>query len=461
MSNYVIPVLCLFFLLTFPVSLAAQAEQAQQVTGNKTQTLHLTDREGLALGARLVDAGRLAEAKVLYATLAQSTVLKIQLEAVFQLAQVLTLEKNFTEAIKLLLSILNQHPSLPRVRLELARAYFMDKNYSDAEFHFTMVRGGKDIPPEVTEKIDMFLSAIRKQKNWSISVGFNLIPDSNMNQASGGTQECISTPYGLLCRKLDEEKRGMGVSFDATAEYYLRLTRELGVRNTIGIHLTDYGGSKYDDNTFYAATGPRYTFDSGEASIQPTFSKRWVSGKDYSESYGVRLDAQKHFGRLIIAGGGSWTQTNYNDSYIQSMLQGDAYSFYIAPRYILSSQSYIQPSISYQRNNARNDALGYDSWRYGLGWYYFFKYGFSLKLDYALAREKYHGDQFYITKSHAIDSTRRRDTVHTFGANISTNIFEDLGLRPSIQYTYIRRGSNIWTNSYDRHRINVGIEFVF
>ena len=459
MSKYFIPVLCLFFLMASPLSRAAQL--APKDTGNKAQTLHLTDREGLALGARLVESGKLAEAKALYATLAQSTALEIQLEAVFQLAQVLVLEKKFSEAISLLLSILNRHPSLPRVRLELARAYFMDQNYSEAEFHFTMVRGGRDLPPEVTEKIDMFLTAIRKQKDWTVAVGFNLIPDSNINQASGGTQQCIDTPYGLLCRKMEDTKSGMGASFDATADYYLRFTKEFGLRSTVGLYILDYESKEHDDNIVYAASGPRYTFDSGEVSLQPTFNKRWVAGKQYSESYGLRFDGQKHFGRLIIAAGGSWAKNRYNDPYVHSVLQGEDYSAYITPRYILTSQSYIQPSISFTQSNARMDALGYDSWRYGLGWYYFFKYGFSLKLDYALAKEKYHADQYYITQRYTIDPIRRADTLQTFGATISTNIFEDIGLRPSIQYTYNKRDSNIWSNSYDRQRINVGFEFVF
>ena len=51
------------------------------------------------------------------------------------------LEGRFREASLLFLDILRRNPNLPRVRLELARAYFLNRDYEDAQLQFELVKG--------------------------------------------------------------------------------------------------------------------------------------------------------------------------------------------------------------------------------------------------------------------------------------------------------------------------------
>jgi hypothetical protein len=46
-------------------------------------------------------------------------------------------------------------------------------------------------------------------------------------------------------------------------------------------------------------------------------------------------------------------------------------------------------------------------------------------------------------------------------AVLSTNVFEAYGITPMLQYSYIRRDSNIWSYGYDRHRVNLAFNFKF
>lgn len=421
----------------------------------------ITAAEGLAIARNLAVRGEFGKAKELYALLLKANSLEIRIEAAFQLAELFIAEKNYKEAINILRSILNRFPDLPRVRLELARAYFLDEKYADAEFNFNLVKGGKNIPPAVLDNIDIFLDAIRRKKNWSLDFGFNIVPDSNLNQASGASQECVNIAGSLLCRDIETEDSGIGIQASMTGNYYLKFNNRVGLRNTAGVYLTDYGGSNYDDYILYAASGPRFLFTGGEISLQPTFTKRLVRNKRYSERWGVRLDGQKSFNRLIVGTGLSAARNTYDTQFIDDLLRGNEYSAYITPRLILTNQCYVQSGVAYSRHEANNQSYAYNSWRYSLGAYYFFKYGFSLSLNYSITRDSYREERLFVSKDNRFDTAKLKNITHIVSTELSTNIFERYGITPAVQYNYTRRTSNIWSSEYDRHRVNMAFELSF
>lgn len=203
------PLLLLLAALLAPLSAAAGTEwngtppmaDAEAPVGEK----RLTEREALVLARVLAGQGRRAEAVTLYQELiARGRVREYWIEAAFQLAGIFMLEGRFREASLLFLDILGRNPNLPRVRLELARAYFLNRDYEDAQLQFELVKGS-GLPPEVQEKVDEFLTQIRRKKDWNMDLSVALVPDSNLNQASGGEQECIAVGGMLLCRPLEKK----------------------------------------------------------------------------------------------------------------------------------------------------------------------------------------------------------------------------------------------------------------
>lgn len=464
-----ITAILIILLLCLPLGATAAAAEAPAsppgaASGAESpQSVHLSDAEALALAARLTSAGQLPAAKQIYALLLRSKREEIQLEAAFQLSLILIYEKNYKDAVSSLLAILNRHPNLARVRLELARAYFMDENYSDARFHFELVKGGKDIPPEVAANIDRFLDAIRRQKNWDFSLGFNILPDSNVNQASGQTEECIATNFGLLCRRLDEEKKTVGARLNMSGNHYLRLGKNIGIRSSLGLYFTEFGNRDYDDYILNLASGPRYIFGGGELSLQPTYMKRWIAGKKYNSGYGGQLSWQKDIERLILAGSVAYTHNVYDDEYVDGFLRGNNYRVSALSRYILSNRSFVQLRAAYERDLARERSYGSDNYTLGLGAYYFFQYGFSLYSEFSVTKTRYRDERWFITEDSLFDNTVRDDLNYNVYAQLSTNVFEAKGLAfvPSLQYYYSRRDSNIWSYDYDRHRVNLGVEFKF
>ena len=427
----------------------------------KSDNIHISDEQGLYLAAEKLKNGQIDAAIQLYYLLLQSSRQEIRIEAGFVLSQIYMANREYDKAIKLLIDILNRFPELPRVRLELARAFYLNEDYDDARFHFELVKGGKDIPPEVLSNVDRFLQTIRRQKDWSLEVGFGYVPDSNLNLASGNTEECINTVFGLMCRPLDDKRSGHGARFSATGNYYWKISKNFGIRNTVGLYLTEYKQSNYDDYILYLASGPRLLFGNSEVSLQPTYTRRMYGGESYSESYGARLDMQNDLGRFLLSSGASFNKNSYAKDYIDDALKGHDYRFYLQTRFILSNQSFIQAGLSGTRDETKNNIYGSNRWRYSLGWYYFFKYGFSLFAEAGLTDARYHAGKYFITENHRIDYAKRRDSIKDFSIELGTNIWESQGVRPTIQYSYTKQDSNIWSHEYDKHRLNLSFVFRF
>lgn len=458
------PLLIICLLLIFTVEQVVAREGYSSI-GNadifNSAEVRLTERQALILARAYAQQGQRDDAISLYQKLINTARgHEIRNEATFQLAGMYMLEGEFRKAISLYVQILNRQPDLPRVRLELARAYFLNQEYEDAQLQFELLKGG-ELPSAVLEKIDFYLTLIRRRKDWNFDFSMALVPDSNINQASGGKEECIALGNILLCRPLEEEQKSIGFEVGGTFTHYLHFNRDLSLHNIIRVNALEYEQGTFDDYQFFIASGPRYTFEHGEINIQPTFQKRWYAGKQYNEEYGVQLNTQMVLNRFILNNGILYSKNIYNDSYIDRILNGNTTNFYTQGRYIINDRTFIQASLSYQKENTKIKSYGNDGLRYGLGIYRILPYGFSIFGELSLNNLKYHDSQLYITEDHHISEIIRKDKTFQFFMHISSSLFEEYNIIPSLQYVYIKRTSNIWTQEYSRQRLNLFFNYKF
>lgn len=435
----------------------AKAEERTPDSGKR----RLTENEALLVARALLEQDRREEAADVYRQLLEhGRKREYRIEAAFQLAGMAMAQGRYREAISLYLRILNQNPNLARVRLELARAYFFNRDYDEAQLQFELVKGG-GLPAPVQEKVEEFLTRIRRTKDWNASFGITLVPDSNISQASGGSEECIAFGGMLLCRPLEKKESGIGLSAGGTFNHYLHFTRDVGLRTTVGVDALEYERNDFDDYQLLLASGPRCTFESGEVSLQPMFRKRWYGGKQYSEEWGARVDGQKMLGRFILNGGASWVKTRYAQAYIDEFLRGKSWSASGRVRYILNDRTFAQAGVAFQRETTRVKTYGSDNWRYALGLYRIFPWGFSFFGELSLTTSRYHDEQWYITKDYRIATTVRKDRTWQAFASLASDLFEAYNITPMLQYAYVKRTSNIWSREYDRHRVNVSVSYQF
>ena len=90
-------------------------------------------------------------------------------------------------AIAVFHEMLVADPRLVRVRLELARAFFLKGEDRLARQHFEHVLAG-GVPPPVAANVRRFLAEIRARRRWSMHAGFALAPDTNIGASSGSVR---------------------------------------------------------------------------------------------------------------------------------------------------------------------------------------------------------------------------------------------------------------------------------
>jgi Tfp pilus assembly protein PilF len=426
---------------------------------DKPAQIQLTDQQVLALAEGFVQRGETAAAIQLYGMLLRNPNQEIRIEAVFQLAGIAMARGDLDTAIEYYRAILDRNPELTRVRLELARAHFMNRDFRAAEFHFQFVRADSELPPEVAQRVDMFLALIRQQKNWTLDVGFALIPDSNINHVSGATEECVNTMFGFLCRPLEDKKSGVGVRLSAEGNYFTRITRRWSIRSTIGLSALDFPGGDFRDYSLRLASGPRYVFDKGEISVQPNYSSRWYRGEHFSHSYGLGTDTNWQVGgRWILGGGAFWRTTVFNDERMNEIFgNGNDWGVYVRPRYYLDSRSFVMAGLGYNQNDAKYDYHRSDSINYSLGYFREFSFGLTSFSRVDLINTRFEGERLFPMKNGDIASLRRNDWTTQLSTRLSHRRLQKWNMTPALSYTYIRRDSNVWSGEFDKHRVELEI----
>ena len=126
-------------------------------------------------------------------------------------------------------AMLARNPELPRVRLDLALAYFQADQDTSAAYHFRQALGDEDLPPAARARAIALLDAIRRRKSWSVTGGISLAPDSNINAA---TSARLIELFGLPAQLSEDARQtsGVGVSADISGGYEARISPDLRFR---------------------------------------------------------------------------------------------------------------------------------------------------------------------------------------------------------------------------------------
>ena len=219
------------------------------------------------------------------------------------------------EAIAAFHVMLVQRPDLVRVRLELARAFFLKGEDRLAQRHFEQVLAG-GVPEAVATNVNLFLGEIRSRGRWSFNVGVALAPDSNIG--AGSEERTIFIPvFGRpLPFERDAEElttSGIGVSVWGGAEYQVPIAERLRLRAGGQAARREYERSEFDQ--FFLAThlGPRWLIDPRtEGSLLASARQRWIGTVPDNREVGARLEvARRLTPRVTAFANASWHDRRY------------------------------------------------------------------------------------------------------------------------------------------------------
>jgi outer membrane protein len=367
------------------------------------------------------------------------------------LSGLIALDRNDPQrAIRAFRKILIDHPKADRVRLELARAFFLAKDYGNAERQFQFASAAHP-PAAVQANIDKFLYAIRQEKTLSYSLDLSLAPDTNIN---GGSASREVTLYGLPFDLSDDAQRhsGVGADISANGEWAPRLGPHSRLRMGLGVQRRDYSGSTFDDMTVAAYAGPRRIAGRWDLSLLGTANRRWYGARPYDLGIGGRITATYHATpRLSVTTDLSVQSVRYD---VASYMTGPLASLGETLVYALTPSSGITAKVGASRQSAEADA--YSNWSgYVAGGYFRdLPAGFSTYIETSLALASY-------DEINPAFGVRRADFATTTMVNLLNRHIVLSRFTPRITYSFTHQHSTLPLYSFERNRVEMGLTTTF
>ena len=203
------------------------------------------------------------------------------------------------EAIAAFRKMLVADPKLVRVRLELARAFFLKGEDRLATRHFEQVLAGKP-PAAVALNVNRFLNVMRARKRWSVRVGAAIAPDSNLGARTSEGTILIDTPFGRLpfTYQGDDKKSGIGVALWAGGEYQYPIDPRWRLRAGGDVSRREYRSDEFDRMTVSAHFGPRWLIGRvSELSALASARQSWLADEEDFRDLGIRTEGRHRLNR--------------------------------------------------------------------------------------------------------------------------------------------------------------------
>ncbi|MBL8631095.1 MAG: DUF560 domain-containing protein [Rhodospirillaceae bacterium] len=359
-------------------------------------------------------------------------------------------QKDYDTAIAAFRAMLSRDPTLNRVRLDLAQAYYLKGDDIAATYHFRAAVA-QGLPPEVAANVTKYLEDIRRRKRWDASMSLALAPDTNINAAT--TADSV-TLFGLpfVLDPAAQKKSGIGVTGSAAGSYRFVVSDNVRLKMGAAGYATEYGNADYSDRNISANIGPVFVRGGDdEVGISAIASRRWFGGKGFTQSMGVRIEGQKTLSpRWMWSAGASWENRDYDAAQYDDY-DGRVYTGYTSLTYALDAASLLQGSAALVREHTNLDALR--AWQYigGVNYYrenLWQRFAVGVGVQPALIR--YDAPLLVFGKT-------RRDTQVDYRISLSNAYIDWWGFTPVVSYVHSDRYSNINLYTYHRDRGEIGI----
>jgi len=371
-------------------------------------------------------------------------------EGLFLLATIAVAQKDYDGAISLYRRILVHEPNTERVRLDLARAFFLKGDYDNADRQFRFARAG-GVDDAVKANVDHFLSAINRLREWTVNFSFVLAPDTNQNAAASASQVSIfGLPFAL--DKGARKQSGVGLAGNFGGEWSPLLDDNLKARIGADLYRVEYSGGQFDDMTISAYGGPQLLFSNWDISVLATGFKRWFANQDYVSGAGGKLamDYGITSNWLVSASIGGQSVTN---AFIPEQ-SGPLWSAQAQAAYILSPSSLFQLQLGFNRQEAQIAPYSYSGVWFGGGYQQDLPFGFSAGFQ----------PSYFITRYDAMlpaFGKIRSDDAVMLAFILLNRRFEYHGFTPRFSYIFTEQHSNIPIYSFTRNQFQIGLTSLF
>ncbi|MCY4137276.1 MAG: surface lipoprotein assembly modifier [Rhodobacteraceae bacterium] len=352
------------------------------------------------------------------------------------------------EAITSLRAILVDRPGLVRVRLELARAYFLNGDHDLSRRHFEYVLATGP-PPAVVLNVRQFLVAMEARRRWSGHFGVSIASDSNVGAASDAD---IIYIFGLPFRRDagSGATSGTGLHAWGGGEYRHPLSPRLAMRTGFDLSHREYSGSDFDQTSLSVHVGPRWLVNrDADVSVLANVRGRWTAGEIQNRGFGIRVEAARAFGgglKVNVRASGHRRTFPRNEQ-----LDGSHHAVSLSGTWLTTPTMQTNAMIGHAWEHTR--AL---RWRNSgplaqIGSSFALERGFTLGLQLELRRTRYQGNWFPFTSG----GVPRKDRTRALQVSILNRALTVNGFSPQLGLVHETRKSNAQLYDYKRNRIEL------
>ena len=436
-------------ILSTPILAAAQSHLSSDPTVVNARILVVNERYGAALEIlRPLDRDRPDKVDILFLTglaamgLAGAKEDEDERDALFD------------EAIEAFRPILHDRPELARVRLELARAFFLKGEDDLSREQFERVLAGGPAPV-VVGNIRRYLRQIEARRRWSSYIGGSLAEDSNIGAVSDSEFIYI---FGLPFRRNEESRAtsGTGVVVWGGAEYQHPLTERMRLRAGVDLVRREYGGSLFDQTTAATHLGPRWLIDANtEMSVLATAQQRWAAGHPQNHNLGARFEIKHRLSRHVRTRGQvSWEHRDFESS---ERADGPLLGLTGSAAWFPTSSMRVDAAGGYSRE--RTTAV---VWRNATRWVQAgaamaLPYGFTVGASAEQRWTRYEGRWGLFTPG----GVPRRDRTRVLRATVLNRALTLFGFSPEIALVREARDTNAQLYDYQRNRAELRFQRLF
>ena len=347
------------------------------------------------------------------------------------------------EAVAVFREMLVADPSLVRVRLELARAFFLKGEDGLARRHFEQVLAG-DVPAPVAANVRRFLAQIRARRRWTARFGFALAPDTNIGATS---DERVITIHGLPFRRDAAEltTSGVGVSLWGGWEYQHPLGERSRVRGGIDASMRDYAGSRFDRVSLAVHAGPRWLIGRGtDASLLASARRQWSAGAPEHDALGARLEAGHRLTRRLTANvRASWHERSYRT---QTHLDGPTMDVSLGGAWVVAPTVRAEASAGWGQDRPETRRWRHERRSLRLGATTALPRGFTVGASGELRWADYEGSWF----PHTAAGESREDRTWAARLSVHNRALTFRGFSPQLSLVHERRDTNAQLYDYER-----------
>ena len=361
-------------------------------------------------------------------------------------------EELYDKAIAAFRLILVNRPDLVRVRLELARTFFLKGRDGLARRHFEQVLAG-GVPPAVAVNIYSFLNVMRARKRWTGYFGAAIAPDSNLNAASESEIIYIDTVFGRLPFQREGDfgaQSGFGLSVWGGGEYQQPISERLRLRVGADVAQREYPGRDFDQTFLAAYAGPRWLAGPiTEFSLLGTANRQWLGGLPFSDEAGVRLEIDRRLlPRLWARGTAAYRERDYRG---RDYLDGPGVDFTATFAWTAAPVMRVQMTWGYERDHPASEPWRSIGRWMRLGTSLDLPLGFTLGVSGQMRWTHYYkgnNGPVHLT----LTGRKRRDRTRTFSISVLNRAFTLFGFSPQLALINEARATNAQAQDYDRNR---------